>query len=193
MFYPLVVLDVTAHEVSHGFTEFNSALAYQSQSGGINEAFSDMAGEAAEFYMRGSNDWKVGGEIAKSMDALRFMDDPTQDGNSIAHVKDFKEPTDEFSCLLCMIFGGGAMCAEVCGTDVHHSSGIYNKVFHDVATSAGWNTRKAFDIFVKANQDYWTEQTNFQDGAAGVRDAARDLGYDVAPLVAAFKTVGIDL
>lgn len=59
-FYPLVSLDVAAHEVSHGFTEQNSGLVYSGQSGGINEAFSDMAGEAAENYMKGSNDWLVG-------------------------------------------------------------------------------------------------------------------------------------
>ena len=29
IFYPLVSLDVTAHEVSHGFTEFNSGLLTQ--------------------------------------------------------------------------------------------------------------------------------------------------------------------
>ncbi|MEZ9417725.1 M4 family metallopeptidase, partial [Vibrio sp. 10N.286.49.E1] len=49
-FYPLVSLDVSAHEVSHGFTEQNSGLVYANQSGGMNEAFSDMAGEAAEYY-----------------------------------------------------------------------------------------------------------------------------------------------
>ena len=39
-FHPLVSLDVTAHEVSHGFTEQNSGLIYRRQSGGMNEAFS---------------------------------------------------------------------------------------------------------------------------------------------------------
>ncbi|MCJ8271231.1 MAG: M4 family metallopeptidase, partial [Psychrosphaera sp.] len=59
-FYPLVSLDVSAHEVSHGFTEQNSGLVYSGMSGGMNEAFSDMSGEAAEFFMNGSNDWMVG-------------------------------------------------------------------------------------------------------------------------------------
>jgi Zn-dependent metalloprotease len=52
-FYPLVSLDVTAHEVSHGFTEQNSRLIYSGQSGGMNEAFSDISGEAAEYFMTG--------------------------------------------------------------------------------------------------------------------------------------------
>jgi len=34
--YPLVSVDVTGHEISHGFTEQNSNLEYEGQSGGIN-------------------------------------------------------------------------------------------------------------------------------------------------------------
>lgn len=37
--------DTIAHEISHAFTEFTSGLEYNSQSGAINEAFSDMAGK----------------------------------------------------------------------------------------------------------------------------------------------------
>jgi len=192
-FYPLVVLDVTAHEVSHGFTEFNSNLQYGSQSGGINESFSDIAGEAAENYMRGSNDFLVGGEIAKEREALRYFDDPTRDNISIKHVRDFREPTDELQCLFCRIGGGGASCAQFCGTDVHHSSGIYNKVFYEVSNSEGWTVRKAFDVFVKANQSYWSQQTNFQDGAAGIIDAANDLGYSTVEFKRAFADAGINL
>src|SRR3546814_12024257 len=63
-FYPLVSLDVSSHEVSHGYPEQNSGLNYSVQSGGINEAFSDMAGEAAEYYFYdGSNDLRVGPPI----------------------------------------------------------------------------------------------------------------------------------
>ena len=88
-FYPLVSLDVSAHEVSHGFTEQNSNLTYSGQSGGINEAYSDMAGEAAEFYMRGSNDFKVGAEIFKGTGALRYMYNPPLDGRSIDNAANY--------------------------------------------------------------------------------------------------------
>ena len=80
-FYPLTSLDVTSHEISHGFTEQNSNLQYSGQSGGMNEAFSDMAGEAAEYFDRGHNDWLVGAEIIKNGTALRWMCTPTQDGH----------------------------------------------------------------------------------------------------------------
>lgn len=196
-FYPLVVLDVTAHEVSHGFTEFNSNLEYKKESGGINEAFSDMAGEAAEFFARGSNDFLVGGEIAKKRDALRYMSDPPKDGISIDHVSKYSYAGD-FICNICKIARGFPMpgprnfCLRMC-TDVHHSSGIYNKVFHIISTANGWDIKKAFDIFVVANQKYWTPKTTFADGAKGTLDAAKDLGYPTEIVKKAFAEVGINI
>ncbi len=167
-FYPLVSLDVTSHEVSHGFTEFNSNLTYSGQSGGINEAFSDMAGEAAEYFMKGSNDWLVGTEIFKSSGALRYFDDPTRDGRSIGNAANYTS-----------------------GMDVHYSSGVYNKAFYLLANKAGWNTRKAFEVFTIANQLYWTASSTYITGANGVCKAAKDKGYTLADVAAAFTSVGV--
>jgi Zn-dependent metalloprotease len=170
-FYPLVCLDVSAHEVSHGFTDFNSDLIYSGQSGGINEAFSDMAGEAAEYYMKGACDYMCGYDIFKDPDgALRYLYDPPLDGISIDHVDDY-----------------------YVGMNVHYSSGIFNKAFYLIATSTGWNTQMAFNIFVKANMDYWTPSTNFQQGAEGAQDAAADYGYSCEDVRDAFAQVGIPL
>ena len=167
-FYPLVSLDVAAHEVSHGFTEQNSNLAYRDMSGGMNEAFSDMSGEAAEYFSRGSNDFKVGSEIFKAAGALRYMDNPTQDGVSIDHASKF------FSTM-----------------DPHYSSGVYNKAFHLLATTTGWNTKKAFQVMAHANDVYWTSTSTFNAGACGVEKAAADMGYTVANVTAAFTAVGV--
>jgi vibriolysin len=168
-FYPLVSLDVSAHEVSHGFTEQNSGLIYSGQSGGMNEAFSDIAGEAAEFYDRGSNDWLVGYDIFKSANgALRYMQNPPDDGRSIGSALDYYS-----------------------GLDVHYSSGVYNKAFYTLATTAGWDTRKAFDVFVKANQLYWTPSSTFETGRDGCLSAATDLGYSTADVQAAFDAVDV--
>jgi pseudolysin/vibriolysin len=170
-FYPLVALDVVAHEVSHGFTQFNSNLIYSGESGGINEAFSDMAGEGAKYHSRGVNDFLVGHDIFKNpTGALRYMCDPPLDGVSIDHVSNYFP-----------------------GMDVHYSSGIFNKAFCLIANSSGWNTRMAFSIFVKANQDYWTPSTTFQQGAEGARDAALDYGYPCQDVLNAFAAVGITL
>jgi hypothetical protein len=51
----------------------------------------------------------------------------------------------------------------------------------------------AFDIFVKANQDYWTPSTNFYQGGEGALAAAQDYGYNNQDVVDAFAAVGIIL
>jgi len=167
-FYPLVSLDVSAHEVSHGFTEQNSGLVYSGMSGGMNEAFSDMAGEAAEYYMKGKNDFQVGQEIFKSTGALRYMDNPSKDGKSIDHASKYTS-----------------------SLNVHYSSGVYNKAFYLLATKPGWNTRKAFEVMVDANRLYWTANSTFNQGACGVEKAAGSRGYVVADVTAAFADVGV--
>lgn len=169
-FYPLVSLDVTGHEISHGFTEQHSNLAYSGQSGGMNEAFSDMAGEAAEFFDRnGQNDFLVGAEIFKSSSgALRYMCNPTQDGASIDNAANYYN-----------------------GLDVHYSSGVYNKAFCLLAKTSGWDTKKAFEVFEGANAVYWTATSTFVDGACGVEKAAVDKGYTKADVTAAFAGVGV--
>ncbi len=75
--------------------------------------------------------------------------------------------------------------------DVHYSSGVYNKAFYQLATTNGWDTHKAFDVFVRANQMYWGATTNFNQGACGVQQAASDLGYAVTDVSNAFSTVGV--
>jgi len=179
MFYPLVSLGVGAHEISHGFTQQHSSLQYWSQSGGLNESFSDMAAQAAEFYANGHNSWQIGPEIMKGDGALRYMDEPTKDCNggtpgdwcSIDNVKDYYE-----------------------GLDVHYSSGVFNKAFYLMGSEKGWNnTKKAFDVMVKANQDYWTSSTSFADAACGVLKATIDYNYDTDVVKSAFENVGISL
>ncbi|KGJ87024.1 M4 family metallopeptidase [Colwellia psychrerythraea] len=167
-FYPLVSLDVTAHEVAHGVTEQNSGLIYRAQSGGINEAFSDMAGEAAEYYVRGSNDWLTGADIFKGEGSLRYMEDPTRDGVSIGHADNYYN-----------------------GIDVHHSSGIFNRAFFLLANKENWNTRLAFDVMYEANRFYWTPNTTFIEGACGVIHATDDLGYNVSDVIDSFEQVGV--
>lgn len=168
-FYPLVALDVVAHEVSHGFTEQNSGLIYLGQSGGMNEAFSDIAGEAAEWFDRGQNDMLVGADIFKAKGgALRYMCEPSRDGRSIDHASKYRP-----------------------GIDVHHSSGVYNKAFCSLVKSDGWNTEKAFKAFARANMLYWKANESFDGGACGVVSAAADLGLKSSDVVDAFKTVGV--
>jgi thermolysin len=45
-------LDVVAHELTHGVTEFTSNLVYRNESGALNEAFSDIIGTSVEFFFQ---------------------------------------------------------------------------------------------------------------------------------------------
>ncbi|MFT3896827.1 MAG: M4 family metallopeptidase [Thermomonas sp.] len=169
-FYPLVSADVAGHEVSHGFTEQHSNLTYSGQSGGMNEAYSDMGGEATEYYWKGSNDFLVGQEIFKgsASQALRYMCNPTQDGGSIDNAANYTS-----------------------GMDPHYSSGVYNKMFCTLAKTAGWGTPTAFKVMARANANYWTASSTYASGACGVITAASDLGLSTADVAAAFTAVGV--
>ena len=167
-FYPLVSADVAGHEVSHGFTEQHSNLTYSGMSGGMNEAFSDMGGEATEAYWKGSADMLVGAEIFKATGALRYMCNPTQDGKSIDNAANYTS-----------------------SLNVHYSSGVYNKAFCLLSQKAGWNIQKAFQVMARANASYWTASSTFNQGACGVETAATDLGYTKADVTAAFTSVGV--
>lgn len=171
-FYPLVSLGIGAHEVSHGFTQQHSSLIYYAASGAINESFSDMAAQIADIYATGTNNWLIGSEIVKEnsgMETLRYMDQPRKDGQSIDSAKAF-----EFDM------------------DVHYSSGIYNRLFYLLSTSEGWDPKKAFEVMIKANMDYWMPWLTFDESACGVLSAAHDLDYDLTAIKSAFTEVAIN-
>eukprot|EP01084_Bolivina_argentea_P287341 493048_1 len=161
-FYPLVSLDVSAHEVAHGFTSQGSNLRYQDQSGGINEAYSDLAGETAEAYYRGPETvkWICGYDIDKAgcnyaECGLRYLYNPPLDGNSIDHVNDYFN-----------------------GMNVHYSSGVYNKGWFNLATMAlweDWSIQNVFLLASQANYYYWGRDTNYDEGLCGLQAAVDDL------------------
>ena len=84
-------LDVVAHELTHGVTEYTSNLDYLNESGALNEAISDIMGTAVEFYFQpvGSGtlkaDWLMGEDVftaatAGGLNGIRSMSDPLQFG-----------------------------------------------------------------------------------------------------------------
>lgn len=193
-FYPLTSLGVIAHEVSHGFTEQHSDLVYAGQSGALNESFSDMAAMAAESFSYGKNTWMIGSEIVKAKgQALRYLDMPSKDCES-GHIpgQDCSIDTvDEYPDLIKyskFIPPGDRRNGYV----VHLASGVYNRMFYLLATSKDWTARKAFEVMVQANANYWTRSVTFNKAACGVLKATKDLGYDTDAPLAAFKTVGVD-
>ncbi|HKO97688.1 MAG TPA: M4 family metallopeptidase [Pyrinomonadaceae bacterium] len=91
--------DVVAHEWTHAYTQFTHGLIYSYQSGGLNEAYSDIFGETIDLLNGvdaegGSNNndpmpngqrWQVGDDVptinAEALGILRDMWEPTRYGN----------------------------------------------------------------------------------------------------------------
>ena len=63
----LGVLDIVAHEYTHGVTEYTSGLIYYKETGAINESFSDIFGEIVEHYTQGSNNWITGTDCGSNL------------------------------------------------------------------------------------------------------------------------------
>ncbi|OGT47440.1 MAG: hypothetical protein A3E83_01700 [Gammaproteobacteria bacterium RIFCSPHIGHO2_12_FULL_41_20] len=172
-FYPLVSLDVAAHEISHGFTVQHSNIdPFNIQMGALHESFSDIAAKAAEYYIKGTNSWDLGRSIMKTDEAFRYMDNPTKDGGSIDNMNNFDEKTMD---------------------DPHLVAGVFNKAFYLIATTPGWDTHKAFNVMVKANMDYWNaSMQTLAEAACGVVSATKDYQYNATDVSVAFSKVGIE-
>ncbi|MFJ1707655.1 M4 family metallopeptidase [Kitasatospora sp. NPDC088346] len=115
----LTSLDVAAHEMTHGVTAATAKLRYSGESGGLNEATSDIMAAAVEFHVDSAadpGDYLVGEKINIFGDGkpLRYMDKPSKDGRS----KD-------------------NWYAGLGGIDVHYSSGPANHWFYLASEGSG--------------------------------------------------------
>ena len=118
---PLVAIDVAGHEMSHGVTEnvVPGGLTYSGESGGLNEATSDIFGNMVEFYADNATDpgdYDIGEkiDIFGTGEPLRYMYNPTLDGAS-------------HSCW----------STSTRSVDVHYSSGVANHFFFNLAEGSG--------------------------------------------------------
>ncbi|TQK51748.1 Zn-dependent metalloprotease [Streptomyces sp. SLBN-118] len=119
---PLTSIDVAAHEMTHGVTAATAKLVYSGESGGLNEATSDIFAAAVEFYANNAQDkgdYLVGEKIDINGDGtpLRYMDKPSKDGAS----KD-------------------AWYSGIGGIDVHYSSGPANHWYYLLSEGSGPKT-----------------------------------------------------
>ncbi|MBB6418157.1 M4 family metallopeptidase [Streptomyces sp. AK010] len=176
--HPLTSLDVAAHEMSHGLTSATAGLNYSGESGGLNEATSDIFGAGAEFFANNSSDvgdYLIGEEIDINGDGspLRYMDKPSKDGAS----------KDSWS-------------SSLGGVDVHYSSGPANHFFYllsegsgsktingvtynsptsNGSTVAGIGRTKALQIWYKALTTYMTSTTKYAQARTATLNAASAL------------------
>ncbi|MFJ8073230.1 M4 family metallopeptidase [Streptomyces sp. NPDC096176] len=119
---PLTSIDVAAHEMTHGITSNTAGLIYSGESGGLNEATSDIFAAAVEFSANNAQDvgdYLVGEkiDIRGNGTPLRYMDKPSKDGSS----KDY-------------------WYAGIGNVDVHYSSGPANHWFYLLSEGSGAKT-----------------------------------------------------
>lgn len=201
---PLVSVDITGHEMSHGVNAATAGLIYSGESGGLNEANSDILGTMVEFHANNTQDapdYLIGEEIvvgnvagSANQRALRYMFDPIRDGRSP-------------SCY-----------ASNLGTlDVHYSSGVANRFFYLLAEGSAAKTfggvshyaptcngakvtgigrTKAAKIWYRALTVYFTSGTDYAAARTATINAAKDLygatSTEAAAVAAAWSAVKVN-
>ncbi|MFJ9771650.1 M4 family metallopeptidase [Kitasatospora sp. NPDC101157] len=176
--HPLTEIDVSGHEMSHGVTSATANLNYSGESGGLNEATSDIMGTGVEFYANlpsnPPNYW-IGELINLNGNGtpLRYMDKPSKDGTS-----------------------ADSWYSGVGNLDVHYSSGVANHFFYLLSEGSGAKTingfnynsptvnnitvtgigrDKALQVWYKALTAYMTSTTDYAAARTATLNAATDL------------------
>lgn len=193
---PLVSIDIMGHEMAHGVTWSTAGLVYAGESGGLNEATSDILGTMVEYFANNPSqppNYLIGEAIfmpvAGNPPALRSMFKPSIDGLSDDCYPDASSPAgyaDFFSNQ----------------KDVHYTSGVANHFFYllaeGAAVPAGWDAapynltpdkmvcngdvslagigrEAATQIWYRALTVYMTSGTNYANARVATMNAAGDL------------------
>ena len=195
-FKVLTSIDIIGHELSHGVTAQTAALIYSGESGGLNEANSDIHGTMVEYYARGGSGATIGnsnlanfkiGELISDT-PLRYMYKPSLDGAS----------PDEWY-------------AGIGSVDVHFSSGPMNRAFYFLAQGAtvagetstprlpsgmaGVGNDKAARIWFRALTTYLTPASDYVSARTSALRSAKDLfgesGAEFAAVQNAFAGINV--
>ncbi len=187
-------LDIVAHELTHGVTDYTSNLIYRNESGALNEAFSDMMATGIEYFFQepGSGllkaDYLVGEDVIRP-GGIRSMSTPSQ----------FNHPDHYSRRYIGTADNGG----------VHTNSGIANHAFY-LAIEGGTNRTSGLTvqgvgsanreqvekIFYRAFTLMLPSNATFSVARAACEQAARDLyGASSAAFAAvrqAWAAVGVN-
>jgi Zn-dependent metalloprotease len=185
-------LAISAHEITHGLLSFTSKLAYEDQSGALNESFCDvMAAAVEQWHLKQTVEdanWFIGAEVF---------------GPALQGLRGVRSFSDELAYENHAILGTDIqpkhMSALVRATDdhggVHVNSGIPNHAFYRVARMFGGKVwEKAARIWYDAFTTGLTDEATFEHAAAATETSARRLfGEGDAKVVAeAWRAVGVE-
>jgi len=190
--------DVVGHEYTHGVSYFSitdsygdpSGLDYYYESGALEEGDADVFGEAIEYYIDGSNDWKLGEGIASG--PFRSMSEP---GSILDPGIGGYPPRFGSANFYCDIWDNGG---------VHHNSTVVSHAAYLMAMGGNYNgcdigaigRAKEEAVFYKAINDYFTPSTDFNGAYAALNSACADLygagSADCANVKKALRSVEMD-
>jgi Zn-dependent metalloprotease len=179
---PLTELDIAAHEMTHGVTYATANLKYSAESGGLNEATSDIMGTAVEFFADNPKDvpdYQVGelADVRGTGKPLRYLDQPSKDASVKGTSQDY-------------------WTAGTRKLDPHFSSGVANHFFYLLAEGSGQKTingldydsptydglpvsglglRNATNVWYRALTRYMTSSTDYAGARTATLQAAADL------------------
>ena len=194
----LTALDVCGHEIGHGVCAATANLAYQNQSGAINEGLSDIWGACVEQYGRigtltgpyAAAVFTIAEDLGNS--PFRSMNAPLSHGNPDTYLgTNWTTTGDEGNCT-------PSSNNDQCG--VHNNSGVMNHWFYIVTSGkSGTNTAptpfsynvtgigmaKSSQIVYYAERDYLTSNATYLDMRNATLEVANNLYCGSSPEVIA--------
>ncbi|MFK4110995.1 M4 family metallopeptidase [Streptomyces sp. NPDC002176] len=184
---PLVVLDVTGHELTHGVVDATAKLEptyvdargnQYGEPGSLNESLADIFGSNVEFYADNAKNppnYLVGEKLGLSQKFLRRLDRPSLDKleGTVDYWSTATYDTEVHA-------GSGVsshayyLLAE--GSGKKRIGGVsYDSPTYDGGAVKGIGRTKATAIFYRALTRYMVSTTDFHDARVATLNAARDL------------------
>jgi bacillolysin len=195
----LTAMDVAGHEIGHAVCTFTANLAYQKESGAMNEAFSDIWGACIEYRAAPTKStWLIGEDIERRTGrlSLRSMSNPKTEGQP-----DTYGGTNWYN-VNCTPSSTNDQCG------VHRNSGVLNHWFYilsvgksgtnDIGSAynvTGITIDKAAKIAYRLESVYLSANSTYANARTYGIQAATDLyGAGSAEVIAttnAFYAVGV--
>jgi thermolysin len=187
-------LDIVAHELTHGVTEYTSNLIYRNESGALNEAFSDIMGIAVEFFFQPAGNGPLKADYLMGEDVIRpggtrSAENPGVFGDPDHFSKRFLGSTDNGGVHINSTIVSHAYYLAIEG-GTNRTSGL------SVQGVGGANREQMEKVFYRAFTQLMPANSTFSVARAATIQAARDLyGSNSAPeraVTQAWTAVGVN-
>jgi len=166
-------LDIVAHELSHGVTEYTSNLIYRNESGALNEAFSDIMGTAVEFFFQPPGNGPLKADYLMGEDVIRpggtrSAENPGVNGDPDHYSKRFLGSADNGGVHINSTIASHAFYLAIEG-GTNRTSGL------SVQGVGGANREQVEKVFYRGFTQLMPANSTFSVARAATIQAARDL------------------